>query len=71
MTFIKDYNALADGLNRLQQRIAECQIAMKTAKTPEEVVSLSRRKKMLKHMQDLLFCPERAQTFIEKHEVDA
>ena len=67
MTFIRDYSALVDGLNEMQQRIAECQIAMKTAKTPEEVVSLSRRKKMLKHMQSLLFCPDRAQAFIEKH----
>ena len=69
MTFIRDYNALADGLNEIQRRIVECQIAMKTAKTPEEVVSLSRRKKMLKHMQNLMFCPERAQAFIEKHSV--
>ena len=69
MMVIRDYNALADGLNKIQERIAECQIAMKTAKTPEELVSLSRRKKTLKHMQDLLFCPERAQVFIEKHSV--
>ena len=69
---IRDYDALADGLNKIQQRIAECQIAMKTAKTPEEMVYLIRRKKMLKRMQNLLFCPERAQAFIEKHEeVDA
>ena len=68
MMVIKDYNALADGLNKIQQRIAECQIAMKTAKTPEEVVYLIRRKKTLKRMQDLLFCPERAQAFIAKHE---
>lgn len=67
MIVIRDYNALVDGLNEMQQRIVECQIAMKTAKTPEEVVSLSRRKKMLKRMQNLLFCPERAQAFIEKH----
>lgn len=69
MTLIKDYNALTDGLNKIQELISECQIAMKTAKTPEEVVSLSRRKKMLKHMQDLMFCPERAQAFISKHSV--
>ena len=67
MTVIKDYNALADGLNEMQKRIVECEKAMKTAKTLEEVVSLSRRKKMLKHMQNLMFCPERAQAFIEKH----
>lgn len=64
---IRDYNALADGLNKIQERIAECQIAMKNAKTPEEIVNLSRRKKMLKHMQNLMFCPERAQAFIAKH----
>lgn len=69
MTLIKDYNALTDGLNKIQELIAECQIAMKTAKTPEEVVNLSRRKKMLKHMQDLMFYPERAQAFIAKHSV--
>ena len=68
MTFIRDYDALADGLNKIQQRIAECQIAIKDAKTPEDVVYLIRRKKTLKRMQDLLFCPERAQAFIEKHE---
>ena len=67
MTLIRDYNALADGLNEMQKRIDECQIAMKTAKTPEDVVCLIRRKKMLKHMQNLLFCPERAQAFIAKH----
>ena len=67
MMVIRDYNALADGLNKIQQRIAECQIAMKTAKTPEEVVYLIRRKKTLKRMQDLLFFPEQAQAFIEKH----
>lgn len=69
MTLIKDYNALTDGLNKIQGLISECQIAMKTAKTPEEVVNLSRRKKMLKHMQDLMFYPERAQAFISKHSV--
>lgn len=69
MTLIKDYNALTNGLNKIQELIAECQIAMKNAKTPEEVVNFSRRKKMLKHMQDLMFCPERAQAFIEKHSV--
>lgn len=68
MTFIRDYNALADGLNKIQQRIAECEHEIKNAKTPEEVVYLIRRKKTLKHMQNLLFCPERAQAFIEKHE---
>ena len=68
MMVIRDYNALADGLNKIQQRIVECQIAIKTAKTPEEVVYLIRRKKTLKRMQDLLFCPEQAQTFIAKHE---
>ena len=67
MMVIRDYNALAEGLNKIQQRIAECQIAMKTAKTPEEVVYLIRRKKTLKRMQNLMFCPERAQAFIEKH----
>ena len=67
MTMIRDYNALVDGLNEMQKRIAECENAMKTAKTPEEVVSLSRRKKMLKRMQNLMFCPDRAQAFIEKH----
>ena len=67
MTFIRDYNALADGLNKLQQRIVECENAMKTAKTPADVVYLIRRKKTLKHMQNLMFCPERAQAFIEKH----
>ena len=69
MTFIKDYNALTDGLNKLQQRIAECENAIKDAKTPEDVVCLIRRKKTLKHMQNLMFCPERAQAFIEKHSV--
>lgn len=68
MILIRDYNALADGLNEMQQRIVECEHAIKDAKTPEEVVSLSRRKKMLKHMQKLMFCPERAQAFIQKHE---
>ena len=68
MTLIRDYTALADGLNKIQQRIAECEEAIKDAKTPEDVVYLIRRKKMLKHMQDLMFCPERAQAFIEKHE---
>ena len=68
MTMIRDYNALVDGLNEMQQRIVECENAMKTAKTPEDVVYLIRRKKTLKHMQDLLFCPERAQAFIQKHE---
>lgn len=67
MTMIRDYNALADGLNKIQQRIAECENEIKSAKTPEDVVYLIRRKKTLKHMQDLLFCPERAQAFIEKH----
>ena len=71
MTFIRDYNALVDGLNEMQQRIAECENAIKDAKTPEDVVCLIRRKKMLKHMQNLLFCPEKAQAFIEKHEFDA
>ena len=68
MTMIKDYTALVDGLNEMQQRIVECENAIKDAKTPEEVVYLIRRKKTLKHMQNLLFCPERAQVFIEKHE---
>ena len=67
MTFIKDYNALTDGLNKLQQRIAECENAIKDAKTPEDVVYLIRRKKTLKRMQNLMFCPDRAQTFIAKH----
>ena len=67
MMVIRDYNALVDGLNEMQQRIVECENEIKHAKTPEEVVSLSRRKKMLKHMQNLMFCPERAQAFIEKH----
>lgn len=67
MTVIRDYNALADGLNEMQQRIVECENEIKAAKTPEEIVSLSRRKKMLKHMQNLLFCPEKAQAFISKH----
>ena len=67
MTFIRDYNALADGLNKIQQRIAECENEIKNAKTPEDVVCLIRRKKALKHMQNLMFCPERAQAFIEKH----
>ena len=67
MTFIRDYNALAEGLNEMQQRIAECEKEIKDAKTPEEVVCLIRRKKTLKHMQDLMFCPEKAQAFIEKH----
>ena len=68
MTLIKDYNALADGLNKIQQRIAECENEIKNAKTPEDVVYLIRRKKTLKRMQNLLFCPEKAQAFIEKHE---
>lgn len=67
MTFIKDYNALADGLNKLQERIAECEHEIKNAKTPEDVVCLIRRKKTLKRMQNLMFHPERAQAFIEKH----
>ena len=67
MTLIRDYSALADGLNKIQQRIAECEHQIKAAKTPEDVVYLIRRKKMLKHMQDLMFFPERAQAFIEKH----
>ena len=67
MTFIRDYSALVDGLNEMQQRIAECEKAIKDAKTPEDVVYLIRRKKTLKHMQNLLFCPEKAQAFIEKH----
>ena len=67
MTMIKDYTALADGLNKLQQRIAECENEIKNAKTPEDVVYLIRRKKTLKHMQNLMFCPERAQAFIAKH----
>ena len=71
MILIRDYNALVDGLNELQERIAECEQEIKDAKTPEDVVCLIRRKKMLKHMQSLLFCPEKAQAFIEKHEVDA
>ena len=72
MTMIRDYNALADGLNKIQQRIVECEHQIKAAKTPEDVVYLIRRKKMLKHMQNLMFCPDRAQAFIEKHqEVDA
>ena len=72
MMVIRDYNALVDGLNEMQQRIVECEEAIKTAKTPEDVVCLIRRKKTLKHMQNLLFYPERAQTFIAKHEeVDA
>ena len=69
MMVIRDYNALADGLNKLQQRIAECENEIKDAKTPEDVVYLIRRKKTLKHMQNLMFCPERAQAFIEKHSV--
>ena len=68
MTFIRDYNALADGLNEMQLRIVECENAIKAAKTPEDVVYLIRRKKTLKRMQSLLFCPERAQAFIQKHE---
>ena len=67
MTVIRDYSALADGLNKIQQRIVECEHQIKAAKTPEDVVYLIRRKKTLKHMQNLLFCPERAQAFIEKH----
>ena len=67
MTMIRDYNALVDGLNEMQQRIADCENAIKDAKTPEDVVYLIRRKKTLKHMQDLMFCPERAQVFIAKH----
>lgn len=67
MTFIKDYNALADGLNKIQQRITECEQEIKAAKTPEDVVYLIRRKKTLKHMQDLMFYPDRAQAFISKH----
>ena len=67
MTMIRDYNALAEGLNEMQQRIAACENAIKDAKTPEDVVYLIRRKKTLKHMQSLLFCPEKAQAFIEKH----
>ena len=67
MTFIRDYTALADGLNEMQKRIAECEIEIKNAKTPEDVVYLIRRKKALKHMQNLMFYPERAQAFIAKH----
>ena len=67
MTFIRDFNALVDGLNEIQRRIVECEDAIKNAKTPEDVVYLIRRKKTLKHMQNLMFCPERAQAFIEKH----
>ena len=64
MMVIRDYNALVDGLNKLQRRIVECENAIKQAKTPEEVVYLIRRKKALKRMQNLLFHPERAQAFI-------
>ena len=67
MTMIRDYNALVDGLNEMQKRIAECENEIKAAKTPEDVVYLIRRKKTLKHMQNLMFCPERARAFIEKH----
>ena len=67
MTMIRDYNALVDGLNEMQQRIVECENQIKAAKTPEDVVCLIRRKKMLKRMQNLMFCPERAQVFIAKH----
>ena len=67
MMVIRDYNALADGLNKIQQRIVECEHQIKAAKTPEDVVCLIRRKKTLKHMQNLMFYPERAQAFIEKH----
>ena len=67
MTMIRDYNALVDGLNEMQQRIVECEHEIKNAKTPEDVVCLIRRKKALKHMQNLMFCPEKAQAFIEKH----
>ena len=67
MMVIRDYNALADGLNKIQQRIAECENEIKNAKTPEDVVYLIRRKKTLKRMQNLMFCPEKAQAFIEKH----
>ena len=67
MILIRDYNALTDGLNKIQQRIAECEKEIKDAKTPEDVVYLIRRKKALKRMQSLLFCPEKAQAFIEKH----
>ena len=67
MMVIRDYSALVDGLNEMQRRIVECEHEIKDAKTPEEIVSLSRRKKMLKHMQDLMFYPDRAQAFIEKH----
>ena len=70
MILIRDYNALADGLNKMQQRIAECEHAIKQAKTPEDVVYLIRRKKTLKHMQNLMFCPDRAQAFIEKYTKD-
>lgn len=66
MTFVKDYMALADSLNKIQERIAECQIAIKNAKTPEEVVNLIRMKKTLKHMQDLIFSPEQAYRWAEK-----
>lgn len=69
MTLIKDYTALTNGLNKMQERITECENAIKTAKTPEDIVYLIRRKKRLKHMQELLFNPERAQAFIEKHSV--
>ena len=68
MTMIKDYTALADGLNKLQQRIAECENEIKNAKTPEDVVYLIRRKKTLKHMQNLMFCPEKAYRWMAKHE---
>ena len=64
MMVIRDYNALVDGLNEMQQRIAECENEIKNAKTPEDVVCLIRRKKTLKRMQNLLFCPEKAQAFI-------
>ena len=67
MMVIRDYSALVEGLNEMQRRIDECEHEIKDAKTPEEIVSLSRRKKMLKHMQDLMFYPDRAQAFIEKH----
>ena len=71
MTMIRDYDALTNGLNEMQLRIVECENAIKAAKTPEDVVYLIRRKKTLKRMQNLLFCPDRAQAFIEKHEVYA
>lgn len=68
-SYMIDYEKLADALNIYQQRISSIDREIKEARLCNDRIQLSRRKKRLKHMQRLLFNPERAYAFIEKNRV--